>query len=358
MRNSLLKAIDRYIKHCQKSEWIHNETYKIQFANYIFEKVNWSSQTDIEILETLKKSQKFKYTASTSRGVQFVIKSGKDLKDIILIDDVRNFRKIQEGAQIEDIDWSNRGMSYTGLSSWIASLFPYKLYPTPMKGFNETIDYLFGCKSKKLPKTGKNYILNCQPYLKETEEILKQYPLEDVFLTQWNKHYLEKTELEIEPKSKLSKTDWVWIVQDFHLFTLREILEITKEENKGIKVADTSEPTTIEGNSVLATHLRYERDSSFIKRIKEKALSNNLMLNCEICGFSFLDTYGLVGRGFIEAHHINPLNEREGKQVTKKGDIALVCSNCHRMLHRKISDKYLSIEDIKKNIITRHNNLA
>ena len=77
------------------------------------------------------------------------------------------------------------------------------------------------------------------------------------------------------------------------------------------------------------------------------------MLNCNICGFSFLDIYGEVGQGFIEAHHINPLNEREGQQVTKKEDIALICSNCHRMLHRKINGKLLSINELKEIIKRR-----
>ena len=354
MRNSLTNTIERYLKKCQTSDWIFDEAYKFQFSNFLNNSVDWENQNDDEILEILKKSQRFRYTNSIGRGIQFIIKSGIDLKNIILIEDVINFRKVYNGEQIENVNWSNRGMSFPGLSTWLSTLFPEKLYPVPMKGFNETINFLFDTKNEKLPKTGLDYILNCQPFLKQTERVLKQYPIQEIYLKHWNKYYSELSELGIEQKTEISKFDWVWLVQDFHLFTLREILGFVKQNNENIEIADTLEQSTIEGGSKLATHLKYERDSSFIKRIKKKALENNIMLNCEICGFSFLDIYGKVGQGFIEAHHINPLNEREGKQVTKKEDIALICSNCHRMLHRKINDKLLSMNELKE-LITRHN---
>ena len=94
MRNSLLNTIDKYLKKCQTSDWIFNETYKFQFSNYLNNNVDWKNQSDEEILEILKESQKFRYTDSVGRGVQFIIKSGIDLKNIILLEDVKNFRKI------------------------------------------------------------------------------------------------------------------------------------------------------------------------------------------------------------------------------------------------------------------------
>jgi 5-methylcytosine-specific restriction protein A len=38
-------------------------------------------------------------------------------------------------------------------------------------------------------------------------------------------------------------------------------------------------------------------------------------------------------RAVIEAHHILPLAQA-GATTTRLADLALVCSNCHRMLHR------------------------
>ncbi len=57
-------------------------------------------------------------------------------------------------------------------------------------------------------------------------------------------------------------------------------------------------------------------------------------LRCDVCDFSFADTFGRVGAGFIEAHHTIPVSELKGNQMTKIPNIALVCSNCHRILHR------------------------
>jgi hypothetical protein len=57
---------------------------------------------------------------------------------------------------------------------------------------------------------------------------------------------------------------------------------------------------------------------------------------CEACDFDFGAVYGTIGEGFIEAHHIEPLSERNGvdKQTTVD-DFAMLCSNCHAMVHKE-----------------------
>jgi len=350
MRNSLTNSIDKYVKACKNSDWVYEESYKFEYANFINQKVKWNSQTDEQILQILEESQKIKYTGNV-RGVQFVLKSGREkLSEFIGIEDVKLFREIYNGKKPEVINWKNRRMSFTGLSAWLSSLFPEKIYPVPLIGFNETIKFLFDTDNEPFPKRGSKYLFHCQSFMKETENILRLYPLEEFCLSEWNKYYSENSNLGIKPKEKLTKVDWVWLVQDFHLFVHRRILGLYKKAEKEIKVAEDSEPTAVEGSSKLATHMRYERNSGLINKIKKQAIQENKMLNCEICGFSFLDTYGEVGEGFIEAHHKNPLSEREGEQVTKKEDIALICSNCHRMLHRKENGKLLTIEELKKRI--------
>ena len=61
---------------------------------------------------------------------------------------------------------------------------------------------------------------------------------------------------------------------------------------------------------------------------------------CRICQFKFEDVYGAVGRDFIECHHLNPLAEQPRESgsapfVTRLDEVISVCSNCHRMLHRR-----------------------
>ncbi|MBB2671559.1 UNVERIFIED_ORG: putative HNH restriction endonuclease [Rhizobium esperanzae] len=67
---------------------------------------------------------------------------------------------------------------------------------------------------------------------------------------------------------------------------------------------------------------------------------------CEACGFDFEKVYGAHGKGFIEAHHINPLNEREGdNQPTGIQDFAMLCANCHRMAH--YGSECLTVAELK-----------
>jgi len=52
-----------------------------------------------------------------------------------------------------------------------------------------------------------------------------------------------------------------------------------------------------------------------------------------VCGFAFEKQYGRWGDGFIECHHTVPLSQLRPGQVTHLRDLALVCANCHQMLH-------------------------
>jgi 5-methylcytosine-specific restriction protein A len=57
------------------------------------------------------------------------------------------------------------------------------------------------------------------------------------------------------------------------------------------------------------------------------------VLMCEVCEFDFHAAYGDLGYGFMECHHIVPLCELEESSLVRLDDLALVCSNCHSMLH-------------------------
>ncbi len=89
--------------------------------------------------------------------------------------------------------------------------------------------------------------------------------------------------------------------------------------------------TDKEGQTTLRKHLSKERSIRLVAVFKQ-SLSE---YKCWVCGFDFEVTYGPIGRGFIEAHHTKPVASlREGERVSTR-DFAAVCSNCHRMIHRK-----------------------
>jgi len=333
-------VILKYLNHLNGSTWIIDEAYKFEFANYIQSNLNFDKQTDQEILEILINSQSIKY--GKSRGIQFIQKSGREtLSEFIRLSDIQLLRQFKT-QNFENVDWSNRSMSFTGLSAWLTTIFPGKFYPVPMKGLNKTINYLYYTDLKSFPKTGDKYILSCQEYLKQTEVELKKFPIKEIHLKVWNKFFANNPKLNIDQKIDFQQVDWNWLTQDLHLFIYRKVLKLYKPKNNDEseiiieEIKEDNEPISIEGQSKLATHMRYERDSSLIKKIKENAIKSNPMLNCEVCGFSFFEKYGVLGQGFIEAHHKNPLSETKETKTTKD-EIALVCSNCHKMIHKGIS---------------------
>lgn len=102
----------------------------------------------------------------------------------------------------------------------------------------------------------------------------------------------------------------------------------------------------LEGNPRLVAHLRRERSSALVKSKKEATLRATGKLCCEACGFDFKDIYGEHGDGFCEVHHLQPLSKADGAIKTELKDLAIVCSNCHRVIHR--SDPMLSIVSLSK----------
>lgn len=108
---------------------------------------------------------------------------------------------------------------------------------------------------------------------------------------------------------------------------------------------DNSDMTVPEGKLKLIAHMVKERNRKIVNEKKQQAIKRNLFF-CEVCDFSFPSVYNAE---FIECHHLIPISEG-GERETTLDDLALVCSNCHRMLHKKLDDKFLSIPELKQRI--------
>jgi len=78
-------------------------------------------------------------------------------------------------------------------------------------------------------------------------------------------------------------------------------------------------------------HYRIERNSSLSKKVKL-----HKGYKCEACDFEFNTKYGEIGKEFIEAHHLKPISSLNiGKiELNLIEDFAVLCSNCHRMIHK------------------------
>lgn len=100
-----------------------------------------------------------------------------------------------------------------------------------------------------------------------------------------------------------------------------------------------------EGKLLTQLHKRRERSRKLVARKKEQVLHKTNKLACEGCGFDFFERYGEVGKGFIECHHILPISAMGDLHRTKLEHLVVVCSNCHRMIHRR--RPWLSIEELR-----------
>lgn len=89
-----------------------------------------------------------------------------------------------------------------------------------------------------------------------------------------------------------------------------------------------------EGARKLAVHKWRERNQAIVKAKKAAVLSTTGDLTCEGCGFSFYQKYGDVGKEVCEIHHKNPLGESGEGVTTRLDDLAVVCSNCHTIIHK------------------------
>jgi hypothetical protein len=88
-----------------------------------------------------------------------------------------------------------------------------------------------------------------------------------------------------------------------------------------------------EGRLRLVSHYRRERKKSVSIAAKRNArrLRSDKYLICEICS---LVPEKIYGEDTIEAHHRIPLNQLDGSRKVMPSDLAMLCPNCHRAVHK------------------------
>lgn len=111
----------------------------------------------------------------------------------------------------------------------------------------------------------------------------------------------------------------------------RLIVSETDAEGSFDDVTDEPADQDVEDATRFRIHKRIERNAALVKKVKKRK-----GYTCEACGTNFEKVYGPVGSGYIEAHHLKPLASLKGTKVAMdpEVDFAVLCSNCHRMVHR------------------------
>lgn len=113
------------------------------------------------------------------------------------------------------------------------------------------------------------------------------------------------------------------------LLTLMNVEEPDSVENDDeISIGNLGE---VEGKKMRVAINRYERS-----RKNRAACINIYGAKCQVCKLDFSEMYGTLGQGYIEVHHRTPVSLM-GREyaLNPKRDLIPVCSNCHRMMHRK-----------------------
>jgi predicted HNH restriction endonuclease len=144
-----------------------------------------------------------------------------------------------------------------------------------------------------------------------------------------NGYILFATEAQYRASTYLkiyNETNQVWIKPP-GISTIPGYVRV--ESATGSETGIYAEELSDEGARRLRMHFESERKPQNARAKKQSALS----LACEICGFSFLTFYGPAAAQYCEVHHRVPLKSLRRAARVKLNDLAILCSNCHRVVH-------------------------
>lgn len=124
------------------------------------------------------------------------------------------------------------------------------------------------------------------------------------------------------------------LVSDIHeILRIYEMITYNHSipSNAGEKEDDEENITDFEDLTKFRFHKRLERNSALSKKVKKLQ-----GYTCKACGVNFELLYGELGKNYIEAHHLKPLSSLKGERIEldARTDFIVLCSNCHRMIHR------------------------
>lgn len=130
---------------------------------------------------------------------------------------------------------------------------------------------------------------------------------------------------------------WRWVMHR----PLREALGDLgwfDEDLLGESTDETLQLAALEGSILRKLTVHRSRESILrqAKLLQARRAHPQNRLICEVpgCGFDFERVYGELGTGYAEVHHLVPLASLDEETITTLDDLAVVCSNCHRMIHR------------------------
>ncbi|PYE52985.1 HNH endonuclease [Deinococcus yavapaiensis] len=125
----------------------------------------------------------------------------------------------------------------------------------------------------------------------------------------------------------------VWDTYAHRSEELRRLTDVVRGAREDVPPLVDVDEGFPEGRIVERLHKSRERSRTLVRAKLADVSAKTGRLACEACGFDFEATYGDAARGMAECHHRVPLSAI-GQSKTTLADLAVVCANCHRYLHR------------------------
>ncbi|WP_240500647.1 HNH endonuclease [Pseudomonas putida] len=167
----------------------------------------------------------------------------------------------------------------------------------------------------------------------------------------WDPEYIKNGKTGLTKGNKTEKQVWDDFVEapEKLKFTVNAIRGAVERPCKELQIlARENEPDIMEaeeGRVLTRLHRYRERSRALVERKKKRVLIKQGCLKCEACGFDFETAYGPIGKGIIDVHHTKPVHTLRLGETTKLTELALLCANCHRILHSK--RPWLSVAEVR-----------
>jgi hypothetical protein len=129
-------------------------------------------------------------------------------------------------------------------------------------------------------------------------------------------------------------------------------VNLTKTGEQKQKILIYDENLVIEEGARRIKNVQVYERSRKLREVAINRCTKKDHIQCSVCSFDFYAVYGKRGRGYIEIHHQKPIVQYEDQDTDKfieqaLQNVAPVCANCHRMIHRE-KNAPMSVEELKQ----------
>mgnify|MGYP003576277551 CR=1 FL=1 len=133
----------------------------------------------------------------------------------------------------------------------------------------------------------------------------------------------------------------------YEVIPREEVLRIIGGNDNAIPEISPNDPDAeaVEGDKRLVQHLRRERKPWLAKKKRDACRQPSGGLVCEACGTDSAVRYPAIAQDIWEVHHRLPLSEADVPVTNSLADLAILCPNCHRAIHR--TRPMMSVDEFK-----------